>query len=79
MKLIVRSIRNVLRSLVRLLMVVALLGGSLTFVAAMVSLNTSSQEQIATVQKQIGTPNLLSRGSIAFFVSDEKRGDLLPL
>ncbi|GHO48625.1 ABC transporter permease [Ktedonospora formicarum] len=55
MKLIVRSIRNVLRSPVRLLLVVALLGGSLTFVASMVSLNTSSQQQIAMVEKQVGT------------------------
>jgi putative ABC transport system permease protein len=55
MKLVVRSIRNVLRSPIRLLMVVALLGGSLTFVAAMVSLQTSSQQQLAGVRQQIGT------------------------
>lgn len=55
MKLVLRSLRNVLRSPVRLLMVVALLGGSLTFVAAMVSLHASSQQQIAAVHQQIGT------------------------
>jgi ABC-type lipoprotein release transport system permease subunit len=55
MKLVLRSLRNVLRSPVRLLMVVALLGGSLTFVAAMVSLHSSSQQQISAVRQQIGT------------------------
>ncbi len=55
MKLVVRSIRNVFRSPIRLLLVVTLLGASLMFVAAMVSLNTSSQQQLAAVRQQIGT------------------------
>jgi len=55
MKLVVRSIRNVLRSPIRLILVVTLLGASLMFVAAMVSLDTSSQQQLAAVRKQIGT------------------------
>ena len=41
MKLLIRSIRNVLRSPLRLVLVVALLGTSLMFVAAMTSLSTS--------------------------------------
>src|SRR5258708_7213699 len=55
MKLVVRSIRNVFRSPVRLILVVALLGMSLMFVAAMASLATNSQQQLAAVRKQIGT------------------------
>src|SRR5260370_21847758 len=55
MKLVVRSIRNVLRSPVRLILVVTLLGMSLMFVAAMASLATNSQQQLAAVRKQIGT------------------------
>ena len=55
MKLVVRSIKNVLRSPIRLLLVVTLLGASLMFVAAMVSLNTSSQQELAAVHKQVAT------------------------
>lgn len=55
MKLVIRSIRNVFRSPIRLILVVTLLGASLMFVAAMVSLDASSQQQLTAVQKQIGT------------------------
>jgi putative ABC transport system permease protein len=50
-----RGIKNVLRSPVRLALVVVLLGTSLTFTAAMVAMNSGSQNQLADVQKQIGT------------------------
>lgn len=50
-----RGIKNVLRSPVRLALVVVLLGASLTFTAAMVALNSGAQSQLADVQKQIGT------------------------
>jgi ABC-type lipoprotein release transport system permease subunit len=45
----------VFRSPVRLILVVTLLGMSLMFVAAMASLATNSQQQLAAVRKQIGT------------------------
>jgi putative ABC transport system permease protein len=50
-----RGVKNVLRSPVRLALVVVLLGASLTFTAAMVALNAGSQSRLADVQKQIGT------------------------
>src|ERR1019366_1470737 len=50
-----RGVKNVLRSPVRLALVVVLLGASLTFTAAMVAMNSGSQSQLANVQKQIGT------------------------
>lgn len=55
MKLLIRSIRNVLRSPLRLVLVVVLLGTSLMFVAAMMSLSSSAQQELATVHKQVGT------------------------
>jgi putative ABC transport system permease protein len=55
MKLLIRSIRNVLRNPLRLVLVVVLLGTSLMFVAAMMSLSTSAQQELATVHKQVGT------------------------
>ncbi|MGH2480315.1 MAG: ABC transporter permease, partial [Ktedonobacteraceae bacterium] len=55
MKLVVRSIRNVLRNPFRMLLVVILLGTSLMFVAAMKSLSANSQEELAAVQKKVGT------------------------
>jgi putative ABC transport system permease protein len=50
-----RGVKNVLRSPVRLALVVVLLAASLTFTAAMVAMNSGSQAQLAAVQKQIGT------------------------
>jgi putative ABC transport system permease protein len=50
-----RGARNVLRNPVRLVLVVVLLGASLTFTAAMVSLNAGAQNQIAKVRQQVGT------------------------
>jgi len=47
--------RNVLRSPLRLLLVVFLLGASLMLVAAMVSLNSSAQQQLANVHAEVGT------------------------
>jgi ABC-type antimicrobial peptide transport system permease subunit len=47
--------RNVLRNPLRLLLVVLLLGASLMFVAAMISLNGSAQQQLVNVHKEVGT------------------------
>jgi ABC-type antimicrobial peptide transport system permease subunit len=55
MKLFKRSIKNVLRKPLRLILVVTLLGTSLMFVAAMVSLSASSQQELAAVRKQVDT------------------------
>lgn len=55
MSIIIRGMRNVLRNPLRLLLVVFLLGASLMLVAAMVSLNSSAQEQLANVHKEVGT------------------------
>ncbi len=52
---IIRGMRNVLRNPVRLLLVVFLLGASLMLVAAMVSLNSSAQQQLANVHTEVGT------------------------
>lgn len=51
----IRSIRHILRSPVRLVLVVTLLGASVMFVAAMMSLSANSQQELATVHKQVGT------------------------
>ena len=50
-----RGVRNVLRNPIRLVLVVVLLGASLTFTAAMVALNASAQNQISRVRQQVGT------------------------
>jgi putative ABC transport system permease protein len=55
MDIAIRSMRNVLRNPLRLILVVLLLGVSLMFVAAMFSLNGSAQQQIANVHKEVGT------------------------
>ena len=55
MQSVIRSIRNILRNSGRLILVVTLLGVSLMFVASMVSLSTNSQQELATVHKQVGT------------------------
>lgn len=55
MKLFRRSIRNVLRNPLRLILIVVLLSVSLMFVAAMVSLSTHAQQELATVHQQLGT------------------------
>lgn len=55
MQSVIRSIRNVLRNTGRLILIVTLLGVSLMFVASMVSLSTNSQQELATVHKQVGT------------------------
>lgn len=55
MDTILRGMRNVLRNPTRLLLVVLLLGVSLMLVAAMVSLNSSAQQQLANVHKEVGT------------------------
>jgi ABC-type antimicrobial peptide transport system permease subunit len=47
--------RNVWRNPLRLLLVVFLLGASLMLVAAMDSLNSSAQQQLANVHKEVGT------------------------
>src|SRR5579883_488588 len=52
---VIRGMKNVLRNPLRLLVVVLLLGASLMFVAAMVSLNSSAQQQLANVHKEVGT------------------------
>lgn len=55
MKLFRRSIRNVLRNPVRLVLVVVLLGTSLMFVAAMMSLSSSAAQELVKVHQQVGT------------------------
>src|SRR5438874_1238604 len=55
MKLLIRSLRNVLRNPLRLILVIALLGTSLMFVAAMMSLSTNAQQELAAVHKRVGT------------------------
>jgi putative ABC transport system permease protein len=55
MRTVRRSLRHALRSPVRLALVVAILGASLMFVAAMMSLSVNSQQELATVHKQVGT------------------------
>jgi ABC-type antimicrobial peptide transport system permease subunit len=55
MDIVIRGIRNVLRNPLRLLLVVFLLGASLMLVAAMVSLNSSAQQQLANVHQEVGT------------------------
>lgn len=50
-----RGIRNVIRNPVRLILVVVLLGASLTFASAMVALNAGAQNQIAKIRQQVGT------------------------
>src|SRR5579875_1470317 len=55
METIIRGIRNVVRNPLRLLVVVFLLGASLMLVAAMVSLNNSAQQELASVHQQVGT------------------------
>lgn len=52
---LIRGMRNVWRNPLRLLLVVLLLGASLMFVAAMVSLNSSAQQQLANVHAEVGT------------------------
>lgn len=55
MKLVLRSIRNVWRNPLRMILVITLLGASLMFVAAMMSLSANSQQEIAAVHKKVGT------------------------
>ena len=55
MDIVIRGMRNVLRNPLRLLLVVLLLGASLMLVAAMVSLNSSAQQQLANVHTEVGT------------------------
>ncbi|GHO82165.1 ABC transporter permease [Dictyobacter formicarum] len=55
MDIVIRGMRNVLRNPLRLLLVVLLLGASLMLVAAMVSLNSSAQQQLTNVHKEVGT------------------------
>jgi len=74
MKLLIRSIRNVLRSPLRLVLVVALLGTSLMFVAAMTSLSTSAQQELATVHKQVGTAITINYASNDSVSSTSRNG-----
>ncbi|MBO0779068.1 MAG: ABC transporter permease [Ktedonobacteraceae bacterium] len=55
MGIVIRGMRNVVRNPLRLLLIVLLLGASLMFVAAMVSLNSSAQQQLAKVRSEVGT------------------------
>ena len=55
MDIVINGVRNVLRNPLRLLLVVFLLGASLMLVAAMVSLNSSAQQQLANVHQEVGT------------------------
>src|SRR5690242_7386906 len=55
MEIVLRSIKNVLRNPIRLALMVTLLGASLMFVAAMTSLSTNSQQELATIHQLVGT------------------------
>lgn len=55
MSIVPRGVKNVLRNPLRLVLVVLLLGVSLMFVAAMVSLNDSAQQKLDSIHQQIGT------------------------
>jgi putative ABC transport system permease protein len=55
MDTVLRGMKNVLRNPLRLLLVVFMLGASLMLVAAMVSLNSSAQQELANVHKEVGT------------------------
>lgn len=83
MQSIIRSIRNVFRNRGRMILIVTLLSLSLMFVAAMTSLSTNSQQELATVHKLVGNtiniayatsqtsatpqPNPGSGGGVGFF------------
>ena len=82
MKVVTRSLRNIVERSGRLILIVALLGISLMFVAAMVSLSTHSQQELAFVHQQVGTKITISyaindstsaqQGSSGFFGSPAK-------
>jgi len=55
MGVITTGLRNVIRSPFRQSLIILLLGASLMFVAAMVSLNQSAQEQLQKVRSEVGT------------------------
>src|SRR5689334_13165381 len=55
MQLFVRSLQNVLRSPFRMVLVMVILGASLMFVAATVSLSANSQAELNAVHQQVGT------------------------
>jgi putative ABC transport system permease protein len=63
MRIVKRSLRHVLRSPVRLALVVAILGASVMFVAAMMSLSANSQQELASVHKQVGTSIHINYGT----------------
>ena len=69
MDFFVRSFRHVLRSPVRFVLVVTLLGACLMFVAAMTSLSANSQQELAAVHKQVGT-----KITITYAVNDARNG-----
>jgi putative ABC transport system permease protein len=69
MGIVLRGMRNVLRNPLRLFLIVLLLGASLMFVATMVSLSDSAQQQLTDVRKSVGTGitvNLVSNSSGGF-------------
>src|SRR5258708_6946502 len=55
MDIVIGGMRNVLRNPLRLRLVGVLVGGSLMRVAAMVSVNSSAQQQLANVHQEVGT------------------------
>lgn len=55
MKRVTQSLRSTFRNRGRTFLIVTLLGVSLMFVAAMTSLSTNSQQELATVYKLVGT------------------------
>jgi putative ABC transport system permease protein len=65
---LLRGVRNVLRSPLRLVLVVAILGTSLMFVAVMFVLNGSAQQRLAAARSQIGSGvEVRTAGAFAFF------------
>lgn len=71
---IIRGVKNVLRNPLRLLVVVLLLGASLMFVAAMVSLNNSAQQQLADVHKEVGTAITINYATNDSQTPDQQNG-----
>lgn len=72
MDTLIRGISNVLRNPLRLLFIVIILGASLMLVAAMVSLSGSVQQQLSTVQQQVGTAITITYTANAGAKPDER-------
>src|SRR2546423_1800492 len=63
MKSILQSIRNVYRNRGRQILIVTLLGASLMFGAATMSLSASSQQELATIHQLVGNTITIQHAS----------------